>query len=147
LLEESKIKNNGKEVAPKYHKNVFAIIFPYYHLEGLDHFPNFKLIYNNTSNGTCIFQNNDNHRQFKMKIQPKVDTLFALRTMINVPLYKHWHPEIVHGHINLRISSENSAIVYQKHKAYSKWYRERDFLYLRHVFKKGENFFIADKSI
>ena len=64
-----------------------------------------------------------------------------------MPLYKVWHPEVVQGDIKLTISSDNSAISYQKHKEYSKWYRERDFLYLRHIFKMGNDYYIADKSI
>lgn len=71
----------------------------------------------------------------------------AIRALTNVQLYKHWHPEVLQGEIKLGISSENSAISYQKHRAYSKWYRERDFLYLRHVFKLKEDYYIADKSI
>lgn len=51
------------------------------------------------------------------------------------------------GDLKLCISSENSAISYQKHKQYSKWYRERDFLYLRHVFQMGKDYYLADKSI
>jgi hypothetical protein len=124
---------------------VFAVIFPLYHLDTLQDFSNLHLVYNN--NGTCIFQSHDNPLLFRMNMQPKVNALFALRAILDVPLYEHWHPQVVHGHVNLRISSENSAIVYQKNRGYSKWYRERDFLYLRHVFRQGDSYFIADKSI
>lgn len=37
--------------------------------------------------------------------------------------------------------------MYQKHKAFSEWYRERDFLYLKHLFKMEECFYLVDKSI
>ena len=65
----------------------------------------------------------------------------------NSRLYIKWNPEIVQAEIKLSISSENSAIVYQKHREYSQWYRERDFVFLRHLFKIGKDYFIADKSI
>ena len=55
--------------------------------------------------------------------------------MTNPGLYPIWNDQIVQAGIKLRISSDNSVIVYQKHKQYSKWYRDRDFVYLRHVFK------------
>jgi hypothetical protein len=45
------------------------------------------------------------------------------------------------------IKSENTAIIYQKHKQYSKLYRSRDFIFLRHAFKKNKNLYIVDKSI
>jgi hypothetical protein len=37
--------------------------------------------------------------------------------------------------------------MYEKRKAFSKWYRERDFLYLRHHFQLSGSFYIVDKSI
>lgn len=82
-----------------------------------------------------------------MELLVKMKAIVTLKALFSVPLYKNWHPEIIHGQVKLSISSENSAIVYQKHKALSKWYRERDYLYLRHIFKMGESYFIADKSI
>ena len=45
------------------------------------------------------------------------------------------------------ISTENTAIMYQKHKRYNQWYKERDFVYIRHVFKTGNDYFMVDKSI
>lgn len=45
------------------------------------------------------------------------------------------------------ISSENMVIVYEVHKKYNALYRPRDFVYLRHVFLKGDNIYIVDKSI
>ena len=45
------------------------------------------------------------------------------------------------------ISSENSAIMYQKNKAFNKLYRCRDYVFLRHVFKLKNGLFIIDKSI
>lgn len=78
-----------------------------------------------------------------LKLKPEL----VLMVLTNPRLFKNWHPEIVQAEIKLNILSENSAIVYQKHKAYSKWYRERDFIFLRHVFKVAEDYYIADKSI
>lgn len=51
------------------------------------------------------------------------------------------------GDIKIRIIAENSAIMYQKHKAYNRFYRARDYLYLRHVFAEGSYHYVIDKSI
>ena len=72
------------------------------------------------------------------------DTLAAL---LDCHRYKLWNEEIELADIKIRIISENSAIVYQKHKPYSKFYKARDFLYLRHVFAQGDHYYIIDKSI
>lgn len=45
------------------------------------------------------------------------------------------------------IKSENSAVMYMKLKNYSKTYRGRDFLYLRHAFNTVDTIYIVDKSI
>lgn len=56
--------------------------------------------------------------------------------------------------VKTKISSENSALIYQKDKAQGLLYRERDYLFFRHSFSvKPSNpndkakIFIADKSI
>lgn len=71
----------------------------------------------------------------------------ALKALYNVNLYKSWHKEISQGQLKMPISSENSCIMYQIHKKESKWYHERDYLYLRHVFQYEENYYIADRWI
>ena len=49
--------------------------------------------------------------------------------------------------IKTLISSENSAIIYQKNKPYSKLYRARDFVFVRHAFRKDKDFYFADRKI
>lgn len=69
------------------------------------------------------------------------------KAIYNVQLYKYWHPEVDEGQIKLKISSENSCILYLKTKAYSEWYKERDYLFLAHMFKIGNDEYIGEKSI
>jgi hypothetical protein len=46
------------------------------------------------------------------------------------------------------ISSENSAIMYMILKPFSRIYRGRDFIFIRHAFSIGNNaYYIADKDI
>ena len=75
-----------------------------------------------------------------------MDSKTVLMALYNVDLYKLWHPTVHESQQKIRISCENCSIFYQKHKPYSKWYRERDYLYLKHVFKLGEHYYLADKS-
>ena len=49
--------------------------------------------------------------------------------------------------IKTLLKSENSAIMYQTLKAYNKFYRLRDFVFVRHAFAHQGNFFLVDKSI
>jgi hypothetical protein len=45
------------------------------------------------------------------------------------------------------IQSERSAIMYEKRKQYGLFYLPRDFVYLRHVVKLNDAFYILDKSV
>ena len=58
-----------------------------------------------------------------------------------------WNHEIESINVKNLIKSENSAVMYMKLRNYSKTYRGRDFLYLRHVFNSGDVVYIVDKSI
>lgn len=62
-----------------------------------------------------------------------------------------WNDEVDVFTVKTKISSENTALIYEKNKAYGLLYRERDFLYLRHCFSvmnlKQKNTFMIDKSI
>lgn len=65
-----------------------------------------------------------------------------------------WNNEIDIFSVKTKISSENSALIYQKDKAQGLLYRERDYLFFRHSFSisssnshEKSRIFIADKSI
>ena len=47
----------------------------------------------------------------------------------------------------MKISSENSCIGYLKLKALSEWYRERDYVFLMHLFKFKHGYYLVGKSI
>lgn len=49
--------------------------------------------------------------------------------------------------IKTLVKSENSAMMYLKQKAFSKFYRARDFVFLRHAFTSNGNAYMIDKSI
>jgi hypothetical protein len=45
------------------------------------------------------------------------------------------------------MQGESAAVVCETHKRIGAMYKSREFVYLRHVFREGANYFIADKSI
>lgn len=65
----------------------------------------------------------------------------------HVDTYSKWNTTIADVNIKNLIRSENTAIIYQKHKPYSRIYLARDFVFLRHVFKKDNNLYMVDKSL
>lgn len=67
--------------------------------------------------------------------------------IINLQTFKVWNTEVDEVAVKTLISSENTAIVYLKIKAYSRIYRARDFIFLRHAFRKDGDIFVIDKSI
>lgn len=73
--------------------------------------------------------------------------LKVVEAMIDPNNYRYWNDEVDIGNIKLRIYSENTVIAYQKHKAINISYRERDFLYVRHLFKENNIIYMVDKSI
>jgi hypothetical protein len=45
------------------------------------------------------------------------------------------------------LTSDKCAIIYQKNLAYNRLYRCRDFVLLRHHFRKGKKIYVIDKSV
>jgi hypothetical protein len=58
-----------------------------------------------------------------------------------------WNGSINESLVKLSISSDNAYLVYLKQRAYSHLYRERDFLFLRHLCKQGQAHFLVDCSV
>jgi hypothetical protein len=65
----------------------------------------------------------------------------------NLQTFKDWNTEVDEIVVKTLIASENTAIIYMKIKAYSRIYRARDFVFLRHAFRKEQELYIVDKSI
>lgn len=69
------------------------------------------------------------------------------QTLARVENYTKWNTGVEEVMIKSILKSENVAIVYQKHRAMSKIYRARDFVFMRHVFRWNGNLYFLDKSI
>ncbi len=51
------------------------------------------------------------------------------------------------GKIFTMIKSENTAVMYNRHKAYGMFYKPREYVFLRFVYAESGLIVIADKSI
>lgn len=60
---------------------------------------------------------------------------------------KLWNKQVSESQVKWAISSENACIFYRKQKSIGEWFRERDFLFIRYLFRKGGCHFIVDRSI
>jgi hypothetical protein len=71
----------------------------------------------------------------------------VVRQLCEVQNYKLWNKCINESHIKLSISSDNTYLVYLKQRSLSEWFKERDFLFLRHLCKVASAYYIIDCSI
>lgn len=60
---------------------------------------------------------------------------------------KKWNDCVDESQIKITLTAENCLICYQKHHRYSSWFKERDYLFMRHAFTYKNNKYIADRSI
>lgn len=67
--------------------------------------------------------------------------------MVTLQTFKNWNTEVEEIAVKTLIASENTAIMYMKIKSYSRIYRARDFLFLRHAFRKDNEIYVVDNSI
>jgi len=65
----------------------------------------------------------------------------------NLQTFRNWNTEVDEIAVKTLIASENTAILYLKIKAFSRIYRARDFVFLRHAFRRGAEIYLVDKSI
>jgi len=70
-----------------------------------------------------------------------------MRHLCELQNYKLWNATINESQMKLPITSDNTFIMYMKQRAQSEWHKERDFLFLKHVFKMSERYYMVDKSI
>lgn len=146
LRRQSEIRKEDAEIV-QFRKNIFRILLPHYPLEQLPSLLHFGSVYFSNIAELFVYHHTKSPNVFKLKMDLPLSAELACKAIYNVHLYKYWNPEVKEGQIKMNISSENSCILYQEHKAYNEWYRCRDFLTLAHLFKLEDSFYIAQKSI
>ena len=122
-------------------------MLPNYSLKELSKLHHYGSIYQSKIAQLYVYINAHDHSELKMQFTIDLPLEIVCKAIYNVQLYKHWHPEIDEGQIKLKISSENSCITYLKAKAFSEWYKERDYLLLTHMFRVQNSYYIVEKSI
>lgn len=71
----------------------------------------------------------------------------VLSVLIDGEMLKTANEEVEDLCLKTLIKSENSAMMYMKVKGFSRLYRPRDFVFLRHVFRDSNRLYMVDKSI
>ncbi len=118
---------------------------PDYRLEDLFEMQHYRLV---KKEGTAsLYSLDSNHRSLKLIMDVPHPRNRVLAALIDPTNYHLWNSEVDFGNIKLRIYSENTVVAYQKHKAFDNHFRERDFLYIRHLFQKKGVVYMVDKSI
>ena len=105
----------------------------------LESFHNFQEVYENNSFRIYRHREHGNNDIYKMTFTTDFPLLTTARAITSMHLYKNWHPQIEEAEIKLKISSENSFLIYQQVKSYSEWYRDREYLVLLHAFVDKED--------
>lgn len=103
----------------KYKKNLFELMLPNFLLTDLDYLTSYISVFSCYTDKIYIYKHCNNNRRFRMELSTKLDPEILMKAIFNIQLYKAWHPEVNEGTVRIRLTSENSAIVYQKHKRYS----------------------------
>lgn len=81
-----------------------------------------------------------------MAIENKsLDEIYCI--LINQELLKKWNESVDESQIKITLTAENCLICYQKHTRYNSWFKDRDFLFMRHAFTYKNCKYIADRSI
>ena len=86
---------------------------------------------------------------YKLIIKPPsgFDKEALTYAILNEAGYKKWNHNVSEAEAKHLFASENLKIIYQKNKSHGTFWKSRDFVYLRHVFKYKGNLYIIDKSI
>lgn len=118
---------------------------PNYCIDDIYSMQHYKLA--NRCGATSVYSLDTDCQSLKLVMQLKHPKEQVLAALMDPGNYHLWNDQVDLGNIKLRIYSENAVIAYQKHKAFDSHFRERDFLYLRHLFQQNGVFYMVDKSI
>jgi hypothetical protein len=94
-----------------------------------------------------IYQHALKRGQFRMELYLRHSAELVARHLCEVQNYKLWNGSVNESNVKLSISSDNAYLVYFKQRAYGHLYRERDFLFLRHLCTLERAYFLVDCSV
>jgi hypothetical protein len=94
-----------------------------------------------------VIYHSKKHNSFKLELVVKGEMERVLRVLCEVQNEKLWNRAVNESQAKWAITSENAYIFYRKQKSINEWFRERDFLFIRYLFRQGAAHFIIDRSI
>ena len=144
--EEDQNTVKSKAKLGKLHKNQLHLLLPQFNIDNLDAFTDFVIKYKNEQKKMFIYYS-QKHNSYKLELIVNCQSRKLLTQICEVQNEKLWNSSINQSQIKWAISSQNAYIIYRKQKAYSEWYRERDFVFIKYLFKKGNSHYLIERSI
>lgn len=134
-----------EDIRQKRDYDIFHCMLPHYRLEDLYDMRHYQLA--RREGNATVYALDSDRQSLKLVMELPHPREKVLAALVDPANYHLWNSEVDFGNIRLRIYSENTVIAYQKHRALDRHFRERDFLYLRHLFQKDGVVYLVDKSI
>ena len=94
-----------------------------------------------------LLQDTLNTHHFKVFLTIPYTAEKVFSCMTNPEDFKRINREVEEFSIKNLIRGENTTVLYMNLRKQSALYRERDFLFLRHAFRKENTLYLVDKSI
>ena len=86
-----------------------------------------------------IYQNSTLQKRLKMVLTFSKGQYYNVETILSIiskgKNLRYYNDNVNRIRVENKISSDNSALVYMVLKPFSRHHRERDFLFLRHIFR------------
>jgi len=87
------------------HQDLMKLILPDYNINMLTVIQGFNSIYSCHNRKVYIFKSKEDKQMYKMEFVSDLDPRTVTLALINIELYKNWHPEVNDGHVKMQISS------------------------------------------
>ena len=139
-------RKNEEQGSKCVRKNVARLMMTDYNLQALDDFGDYLPVLKDESKGLFLYHCRRKD-MFKLELFMDSEARTVAKHLCEIQHYKLWNGATNESLEKLWISSDNTCIQYLKQKAVSEWFRERDFLFLRHLARSGDRFYIFDRSI
>jgi len=120
-------------------------ILPDYRLDSLGSEDDYKIL--EYENKYRLMQSTNDPQSFKIFMNFSFPAEVVFYYITNLQTFRNWNTEVDEIAVKTLIASENTAILYLKIKAFSRIYRARDFVFVRHAFRRSADIYLVDKSI
>lgn len=122
-------------------------MLPQYNLYELDNYSDYLPSFKDESRNIYIYHHSRNANIYKLECYYRHPPQLVIKHLCELQNYKLWNASVNESQIKLPITSENTFIMYLKLRSAYEWFKERDFLFLRHVFKMADRYYMIDRSV